>query len=571
MCREDILFWFNAFVWTYNPKLPSKDRILPFITWDAQDTAIIEIKSAIVNQYSILAIKSREQGATWIFIGVQTHDTDFELNGAHMMVSRNEKYVDEPGNKKSLFWKLDFIHKHMPNFLWDKSKTNRRSMFYENTETGGTITGEATTSNIARGDRLTSIFIDEFAAFKFLSAYEVDGATLYATDCRLINSTFTTPSGCFYDMAQNPAIHKIRLAWWDHPVQRRGLYQWEMDTRLPEGGRINILDTGYVFPEGYKFIRDGKIRSPYYDRKEAEASNKSAIRAELDMDPEGASSQFFDPRMLDEKLRNDCRDPLQRGDLSYDTDTFEPKGFVPRQNGKLLLWLNLLPNGEPPRGTTYVIGCDICTGGNEIMGSNSVATVVDAQTGEMVAELVTPVDVPDRFAEMVVALCRWFGGAFLIWEDNGPGQAFKRRVISIGYRFFYYREQEDSITRKFTSKPGWWSGPRTRNVLLNEFNRMLYNGEFICRNAEAIREAKKFIYSPTGDIVNSGSLTSNDPAGAKMNHGDRIMSEALCCLALKNVKPRKEDIPKDVKSCVAARYQRMKREQRMAVREGWLS
>ena len=65
---RDILFAFNVFFWTFDPRTKEKD--LPFITYDFQDKAILEINDAIDKQEDLFADKSRDMGVSWIVLCV---------------------------------------------------------------------------------------------------------------------------------------------------------------------------------------------------------------------------------------------------------------------------------------------------------------------------------------------------------------------------------------------------------------------------------------------------------------------------------------------------------------------
>ena len=148
-----------------------------------------------------------------------------------LMVSRKESYVDEKGNPKTLFHKLDFIHKYQPKWLLPKGRwlgwndPNRRLMHIENADTGSVIDGESTTGDVARGDRRTAILIDEFAAFDVKDSFSVLSSTRDATRCRLFNSTPMGSGNAFYKvMHEMPAVHTIRMHWSEHPEKNRGSY-----------------------------------------------------------------------------------------------------------------------------------------------------------------------------------------------------------------------------------------------------------------------------------------------------------------------------------------------------------
>ena len=114
MCRDDLLFYVNAFALTYDPR--SKIKVTPFITYAFQDEAMIAIADCIENGRDAVMFKSRDMGASWVGLTVIEWLWHFQHNLSFLLVSRNEDYVDKRGNPKSLFWKIDFLHLHQPNY-----------------------------------------------------------------------------------------------------------------------------------------------------------------------------------------------------------------------------------------------------------------------------------------------------------------------------------------------------------------------------------------------------------------------------------------------------------------------
>ena len=45
MCARDVLFYINGFVWTHDPRV--SPSVLPFITFDFQDEALLEMQRAL--------------------------------------------------------------------------------------------------------------------------------------------------------------------------------------------------------------------------------------------------------------------------------------------------------------------------------------------------------------------------------------------------------------------------------------------------------------------------------------------------------------------------------------------
>ena len=107
-CSEDILFYINVFCWTYDPR--KENSVIPFITYEYQDRALLDLVRCIEDGIDVAIAKSRDMGASWMNMLVLEWFWHFDKQVlSFLMVSRKESYVDEKGNPKSLFHKLDFL------------------------------------------------------------------------------------------------------------------------------------------------------------------------------------------------------------------------------------------------------------------------------------------------------------------------------------------------------------------------------------------------------------------------------------------------------------------------------
>ena len=524
MCEEDPLFYIYTFVWTYNPKnegtyLPIR---VPFLRWEYQEEAFKEVFAAL-GEDDMIVEKSRDMGASWIFLLAFHWVWKFKRDRSFLITSRNEDLVDKTGDSDCLFWKLDFIDENLPSWLKTKG-LYRIDMHIENKENKCTIDGVAATGEIARGGRRTAVLIDEFASFKINDGYKVLMATRDATECRFFNSTPKGAGNAFYDATKLKDIRKLRMHWTAHPLKRAGLYKRE------ENKPVELLDKGYVYPKGYEFIDDGKIRSKWYDREEGRCVNKVEIAQELDIEYSGSDYQFFDSRTID-KLISESIPPVLHGNVLYDPITHQCSGFDENKRGNFWMW-EKLDGAEKPNAIErgYIIGADIASGTG---ASNSVLSIVKAFNGEKVAEYANPNLLPSEFATLAFVLANWFRAkdgesAFLIWEANGPGREFGRRITDLGYRKVYFRKKEDEIGTSRSSFPGWWSNGNTKAALLGEYRRALKCGMFINRSKEALTECLYYIQG-TADIYHSASRNDIDPTGARDNHGDRVIADAVAC------------------------------------------
>jgi len=560
MCAEDMLFYVNAFCFTYDPR--SQDSVTPFITYkDYQDDAMLNVADCVIVGEDCVTPKSRDMGASWMGLTVFEWFWHFRENLSFLLISRNEDYVDKRGNPKALFWKLDFLHLYQPRWLlptgrWLGDKDpQRRLLHMGNADNGSVIDGESTTGDAGRGDRRTAMFIDEHAAFEINDGFRVLKASRDTTKCRVFNSTPQGSNNGFSEVVHNTNARLIRLHWSLHPEKNKGLY-------TTEDGRLKLLDsfTGTVsvkakgenrakkvqFPGAYPFRLDGKIRSPWYDNECARCVSEVEIGQELDIDFLGSDYQFFDPEFINLLRKKFCRPHLSLGSLEYDNEECLPKRFVEnRERGKLYLWISLNSDGLVPTDRKFVVGSDISAGTG---ASNSVSCVVDRETGEKVGCLRTPNLRPTQFANYSIALAKFFNNAYMIWDASGPtGKTFTQRVIKTSYGNIYYRRNEKRIGRDVTDEPGYFLNPKARESLLEDYRSALSDHKYINFSDSGMKECLQFIRKPDGSIEHSASAHSQDPSGARTAHGDEVIADALACLGITEREtrpaPKEPEIP----------------------------
>ena len=500
-CSRDILYFVNLFCWTYDPRKPNPK--IPFITYPFQDNALQCLAEALPSRESrghdVIIEKSRDMGASWMCLTLFFWKWTFHPLQSFLMVSRKESLVD--GSADSLFGHIDFLMKGVPK--WMRPNCIRNKLKLINTDNGSKIEGESTNDNIGRGGRRTSMLIDEFAAFEG-GGWETLSATADTTNCRLFNSTPCGTGNAFYAQRQK-GTPRLRLHWPDHPEKGEG--QWTDD--------------------------EGKLRSPWYDAEVVRRAHPVEIATQLDIDYQGSAYPFFPPETLRELRRDFCREPDHVGTV-YVQPGFEPL-FEENDKGNLLLWCLLDSSGNPPSDRDYVVGCDISQGTG---ASDSAVCVGDRLSGEKVAELCTNEMSANKFAELVVAICRMFRGpggrgAFLIWEATGPGRTFGKTVVDdCGFSNIYYMTDERSVRKKQSDRPGWFSTGDGKKDLLNDYRNSLVTKSFINPSGRSLNQAGEFIYLPNGKIEHSGSVNSIDPTDRGDNHGDVVIADALCSKVL---------------------------------------
>ena len=535
-CREDILYWINTFVWTYDPRVTADGLSpkLPFVTWPYQDNGFLVLDESL-GKHDILIEKSRDMGASWMCLTVFMYRWLFFPMESYLMVSRKESLVDGDGD--SLFAHLDFIMKGMPSWMLPKYRRMKLKLFNE--ESGAMIEGESNTSNIGRGGRRGAMLIDEYAAFD-QGGWEVLSATADNTRCRIFNSTPFGVANAFYSQREK-GTPRLRFHWSEHPGKGEGQY----------------VDA------------DGKTRSPWYDNECQRRASAVEIATQLDIDYHGSAYPFFDHDTLKILAKDFCREPRHVGTL-YMGPGQEPE-FTEDNQGPLRVWCNLDERGRPPSDRDYVVAVDVSQGTG---ASDSAICVGDRLSGEKVAEFCSNEIAVHHFAELAVTLCRMFEGpggrgAYLIWEATGPGRTFGSTVVDdCRYSNIYYFEDDRRVNRKASDRPGWFSTGDGKNNLLHGYRNALFSKQFLNPSQRSLDQAAEFIYLANGKIEHGGASNTINPSDRNSNHGDLVIADALCCkiLSTRKQKSQREESGPDPTSMA---FRRLERESDATLDVGW--
>ncbi len=530
-CSRDPLFFINGFTYTHDTRREPFSK-LPFILYPFQEEGVLEIISAI-NDHDLLIEKSRDMGASWICLVSIFWYWRFRTGKDSLLGSRTDEYVDKKGNPKALFQRFEYILGNLPIWLKPEGYSeneHRTKSHIENPQNGSVVDGEATTENFSAGDRRSVVLLDEFAKVKI--GHLILAATRDVTPCRLFNSTPLGTANAFYDLTQTK-IKKLRLHWPAHPLKSIGLYTkrdgiYEVIDNNYWGSRKNIenemrlldapiLELGVPLP-------DGKTRSPWYSIQCGRAATAREIAQELDINYEGSGYQYFSTTLIDEAIRKYARPPIMVGDLEYDETTGDPIRFRENPKGNLRLWCLLDKEGNPLVDSKTVLGNDVSAGTG---ASNSCASGWNALKHDKILEYVNPFVKPEQFAIQSIAIAKWLGNAFIIWESNGVGRQFGSRVMELHYSNVYLRRNDESIKGKVSDIPGWASTREAKLVLMGQYRSALEKGECINYSKLAVEETLEYVFSPDGGVVHARAASKSDPSGAKTNHGDRVMADAL--------------------------------------------
>lgn len=251
LCKEDPVFFIENFGWTFDPRRAPFH--FPFILYEYQKDSIRWIVQKIKTGGDGLIEKSRDMGATWMFVWILYWFWRFDDAFNGLLGSYKEKLVDDR-TTDSLFGKLDYCIQNTPKWLIPrrfKSKEHRQKLKLVNPENFNLLSGDTMNPDFSRGARKNVVFMDEGAAWDyFREAWESAGDS---TPCRL---TVSTPQGRnAFAILRESGIDIMTLHWRLHPLKDEVWYEYQKERRTDEevAQELDISyqrsQTGRVYPE----------------------------------------------------------------------------------------------------------------------------------------------------------------------------------------------------------------------------------------------------------------------------------------------------------------------------------
>ena len=228
-CKEDPIFFFNMFLWTYNPRLDKPH--VPFITYPYQDDFIKQIVEAVETGIDVWVEKSRDMGLSWTMLWIFLWWFLFKERSV-LLWSYKEDYVDAQGNMDSAFERLRYMIKRLPKQLKPKDMLSK----YMNISAPWCweISWDVWV-NFWTWWRRKVVFMDEFALRpRDETALQ---KTKDVTECRIFWWTPNWTSNVYGKVMTNHKAYrhllnkKIRLPWRLHPLKTNVWYEFQKMTR----------------------------------------------------------------------------------------------------------------------------------------------------------------------------------------------------------------------------------------------------------------------------------------------------------------------------------------------------
>ena len=263
--REALWFFFNYYLWTYDPRRRPGD--LPFVLWEYQRDVLERLEETYMMKTDILVEKSRDMGATWLVLCLFLVHFIFEDTYNAHIISKKEADVDD-GTIATIFPKLRYMLRKIPDWML-RGYDERKHIFHMRLlhwEKNNTITGESANPDAGRSRRYNVVFLDEFAK-------NPNDNTIWMTlaDTTPVRIAVSTPAGMgnkFAKLRHSGQIRVLRLHWKQHPLKDEEWYRKECKRRtaVEIAQELDISYRGSTAGRVYgEFSYDKHVKKVEYD------------------------------------------------------------------------------------------------------------------------------------------------------------------------------------------------------------------------------------------------------------------------------------------------------------------
>lgn len=236
-CEENTLHWFEMYAWTVDPRLDSPLAVAPLAPFPFQERYIAWLDYiTFQKRTSGVVEKSRTMGATEIALRWMLKQWRYRRDFYGMPLSANEDLVDSKKDPGTLFEKLRFQMRLLPEWALPKKFNLDRDMPYmqlANSENGSVIQGAAPTERVGRQRRMAFVLKDESASWDS-GGYKQHTALSRTANTLCDVSSVQGKFNKFSELAHDGVTEKFEMDWREHP--------WYDDRWY------NALPFGYIGP-----------------------------------------------------------------------------------------------------------------------------------------------------------------------------------------------------------------------------------------------------------------------------------------------------------------------------------
>jgi hypothetical protein len=440
----------------------TKDRgNAPFVVNPAQADALAKITALPRDrQRKVIVLKARQLGFSTLIQGRGYTLLRSQPNYRVVTISHQGDATERLYSKSTTFLAFDLAKPPM--------KRNRTGAM-EFADTGGShYIGTAGSKTFGRGDTIQYIHASEVAFWD-------DPATMMTGLLQAL-----TPDGEVYAESTPNGIGGWFHGIWQEAPQNGWLplfYPWWWEP----GYRIAVPDPDELLPlredEADLVARHGLDLEQIAWRRDKILTLKHFFLQEYPEDPEtcflSSGLPYFDGMVLRDIGKRTIMEPI-----------YEDRG--------LRVWQDPVPGRE------YVVGADVSEGLTG--GDFSVATVLDAASGEQVAKLrgLWPIS---HFSHRVADLAERYNRALLAPERNNHGHACLAVLLNeVKYENVYRHEEYNARMGEVQRKWGWPTTTTSKPVMLSDLDSGLTNGTVIVRDVQTLSELRTMHWNGKGGV-----------------------------------------------------------------------
>lgn len=195
---------------------------------------------------------------------------------------------------------------------------------------------------------------------------------------------------------------------------------------------------------------------------------------------------------------------------------------IDRKWGDMLIW------EHPLKSSRYVIGVDPSGG---IGGDNAVIEVLNAFTGEQVAEYASNYIKPNQLGLTAMEIGNYYNKALIVIESNNHGHAVID-AIRHKYSNLYRHETMDKTTREKSYTIGWNTTGMSKPLLVDKLEEAVRDETIEIHSEDLIKEMKVFVQT---DEPNKQGYGAEGSA-----HDDRVMAMGLAVMGIRDIPKQKK-------------------------------
>lgn len=226
-CASDRQHWFEYYAWGFDPRPDSPLNTIPLDLFPFQKRYIDWLDYLVFRtRQSGVVPKSRDMGATEVALRWAVHNWLFKDSFEVLLLSRTEDEVDSKEDVNTLFEKVRFQMRLLPEWMLPDGFSLDKGMPYmriKNPENGSTFHGRAPTESVGRQLRVAVILYDEHA-FAPNGGYK-QHTSLSQTSKSLIGlSSVGGRLNKFADLMTDNKTPQFVMDWREHPWKTEDWY-----------------------------------------------------------------------------------------------------------------------------------------------------------------------------------------------------------------------------------------------------------------------------------------------------------------------------------------------------------